>query len=212
MKKLPFEKILALSPHTDDVEFGCGATLYRLLEQDSEIHVAVFSLCEESVPKGFAKEILLDEMTQSLQTLGIPKTNRHLFRYPVRRFSEHRQDILEDLVQLKKKINPDLTFVPATTDVHQDHQVICQEAIRAFRYQTILGYELPWNNITFSSQAVFEISAEGLATKAECLENYKSQQFRHYVHSEVFTSLAKLRGIMNQTKLSEAFEVIRFSL
>lgn len=212
MKNLPFNKVLALSPHTDDMEFGCSATLHRLLQNGANVHSAVFSLCEDSVPEGLAKDVLLHEMQAAARVLGIPEKNVHVFNYPVRRFSEQRQDILEDLVRLRREITPDLVFTPASTDVHQDHQVIHRESIRAFRYQSMLGYELPWNTMSFHAQAVIEISEENLNQKAKALACYKSQAFRHYFKTELFRSQASVRGLQNKTSFSEAFEVIRLAL
>lgn len=36
-------RILALSPHMDDTEFGCGATLRRLAAEGNEIFQVAFS-------------------------------------------------------------------------------------------------------------------------------------------------------------------------
>ena len=212
MKKLPFKKVLALSPHTDDVEFGCGGTLHRLLQQGAEVHNAVFSLCEGSVPKGLQKDILLTEMNNAMQTLGVSKENIHVFRYPVRRFDEHRQDILEDLVKLRNDIQPDIVFTPSCNDIHQDHELIAREALRAFRYQSIFAYELPWNNISFAAESLIELSPQNIQAKINAIACYQSQAFRHYSAAELFEYYARLRGIQNKTDLSEAFEVVRLSL
>ena len=43
--KNKYKNILALAAHTDDVEIGCGATLYKLKESnDVNIKVLAFSL------------------------------------------------------------------------------------------------------------------------------------------------------------------------
>lgn len=210
MKSLPFNKILALSPHTDDFEFGCGGTIARLLEEGAEVHTAVFSICQESVPEGFQDDILLHEMHASADTFGISKDHRHIFNYPVRRFSEHRQEILEDLVQLKNELEPDLVFTPSTFDVHQDHEVISRESIRAFRYRSMFGYELPWNNLSFTSQALISLSEKFVQKKSDALSCYNSQGFRHYSQPEFFQAEALFRGVQKKHHLAEAFEVIRW--
>ncbi len=212
MKNLPFERVLALSPHTDDIEFGCGGTIARLIEQGAEVHSAIFSLCRESVPDEFPEDILLHEMHQAADVLQIPADNRHVFDYPVRRFSEHRQDLLEELVQLKKTLQPELIFTPSTNDVHQDHEIISKESIRTFRYRTLLGYELPWNDIIFSSNALIEITKEDLEKKFEAIQCYKSQGFRHYTQIEFFRGQSLVRGIQSKKKYAEAFEVIRLMM
>ncbi|MCF7805760.1 MAG: PIG-L family deacetylase [Candidatus Marinimicrobia bacterium] len=212
MKTLPFTKVLALSPHTDDIEFGCGGTLSRLLEQGAEVHTAIFSLCQESVPEGFPDDVLLHEMHASADVLGIPQKNRHIFNYPVRRFPEHRQDILEDLVQLKKDLQPDLVLTPSTDDVHQDHEVISKESIRAFRFSSLWGYELPWNNLSFQNQAVVGLNEKYLEQKTEALSCYKSQGFRPYSDPEFFRAIARSRGMQNKRDLVEVFELIKLVL
>lgn len=209
MKKLPFQKILALSPHTDDIEFGCGGTLARLQEQGAEIHSAVFSHCEKSVPDGFPKDVLIKEMHNAAAKLSIPEDNIHIFNYPVREFSSFRQDILENLVELKKKIKPDLVLTTSTYDVHQDHEVISKESIRAFRFTSLLGYELPWNNLQFPNQVVVELTSAHLDTKLEAIACYQSQRFRKYGDPDLFKKGAQVRGIMNKKDLTEIYEAIK---
>ena len=97
------DKILVLAPHTDDGEFGCGATIAKYIEEGKDVYYVAFSTCEESVPEGFPKNILEIEVKKATKELGIKPENLIIKNYPVRRFSEHRQDILEDLVALRKQ-------------------------------------------------------------------------------------------------------------
>ena len=52
-------KILLLSPHTDDGELGCGGTVAKLIEQGKEVFYVAFSACEQSVLPQFPKDILI---------------------------------------------------------------------------------------------------------------------------------------------------------
>lgn len=113
--------VLVLGPHTDDGEFGCGATIARFIEEGKEVHYVTFSACEESVPDGFHKEILLDEVKTASSVLGIKSESLINLRYKVRYFPRDRQEILEDMIKIKKEINPDLVILPNGDDVHQDH-------------------------------------------------------------------------------------------
>jgi len=69
------KKILILAPHTDDGEFGCGGTIAKLIEKGKKVHYVVFSTCEDSIPKGFPKDILKKELKQATKTLGIRSEN-----------------------------------------------------------------------------------------------------------------------------------------
>lgn len=204
------KKVLVLAPHTDDGEFGCGATLTKWSEAGSEIHYVAFSSCEQSVPEGFPKDILVQEVKSATKVLGIAPNNLNVLNYEVRKFSSSRQEILEDMVKMRKAINPDVVFTPSSNDFHQDHFTIAQEGLRAFKHSTILCYEVPWNNITFNTLCFSKVDEKHIATKVKSLEQYKSQAFRNYATEDFIKSLAKVRGVQAGSTYAEAFDVLRW--
>lgn len=205
-----FKTVLVLSPHTDDGEFGCGATLTKLLAQGSDVHYVAFSSADEAVLKEFPRDILRHEVLNATAELGICSQNIRVLEYPVRRFNEYRQAILDDLVKLNREINPDLIFIPSSHDCHQDHEVINHEAKRAFKNKTMLGYEIIWNNFKFENQCVVHITQEQLDTKIGAINCYQSQRHRHYMNDDLVRSLARVRGAQVAGKYAELFEVIRW--
>lgn len=204
------EKILVLAPHTDDGEFGCGGSIAKFLEGGSQVFYATFSLCEESLPPGWPKDTLEKELTKAAAVWGIEKLNLLIYRYPVRRFAEHRQDILEDLVALQRRLNPTLVFMPSFNDLHQDHHVIASEGMRAFKKTTLLAYEMPWNNITFSTLLFIKLEERHLQKKLLVLKEYESQSARGYAKEEFIRGLARTRGVSIDAEYAEAFEVVRW--
>jgi LmbE family N-acetylglucosaminyl deacetylase len=205
---LGFQRALVLGAHTDD-EFGCSGTVIRLLQAGVQVFYAAFSTCEESVPAGFPKDVLSRELRKAAAVMGLATDNTFVFEYRVRHFPQHRQAILEDLIRLRAKLSPDLVFVPALSDIHQDHHVIAMEGLRAFKFASVLGYELPMNTITFQHACFVEITPEVLEQKIQALACYESQQFRSYTSAEFVRSLAKVRGIQAGVQYAEAFEVLR---
>ena len=203
------KKALVLGPHPDDVEFGCIGTLLKLIEKGVEVHYAVFSMCEKSVPKGLPPDVIKKELLQVVKELKLPKKNLHLFNYEVRRFPQFRQEISEDLVALNKKINPDLVFLPSSSDIHQDHQTIHMEGKRAFKFNMILGYELPWNNFNFQTDYYTLLDEEKVNEKVRIIGLYASQKSRSYNDEDFLKSLLRIRGTQVKAKYAEAFEVIR---
>ena len=143
-----FEKVVVLAPHTDDGELGAGGYISKLIENGSTVYYLAFSTAQKSVPSGFPANILKTEVVNATQKLGIDQKNLILYDYEVRRLNYSRQEILEDLITFKNKISPDLVLVPSLKDIHQDHFTIAQEALRAFKQTSILGYELIWNNLS----------------------------------------------------------------
>ncbi|CAN5668178.1 hypothetical protein BH10BAC5_BH10BAC5_14340 [soil metagenome] len=203
-------KILVLAPHTDDGEFGCGGTIHKFVKMGREVFYAAFSTAEESVPSNLPRDILTTEVTAATKVLGIKPDHLLLYKYRVRRFATERQEILEDLVKLNKDIKPDLVFMPSLNDLHQDHTTIANEGLRAFKKTSILGYELPWNNLTFTTQSFISLSEENLVAKLNALDCYNSQKGRDYTSGEYIRSLAITRGIQIGIKYAETFEVIRW--
>jgi len=202
--------VLILAPHTDDGEFGCGGSIARFVEEGKEVYYVAFSTAEESVPEPWPKDILKTEVREATKRLGIPEENLLIFNFKVRELSYHRQEILEEMVKIKRMISPDIVFLPSTNDLHQDHFTISMEGIRAFKNQTILGYEIPWNNIEFQAEAFVILSEEYIDKKIYALDAYNSQKGRSYANEEFIRSLARTRGVQIGTQYAEAFEVIRW--
>ena len=205
-------RILVLSAHTDDGELGCGATINKWINEGKEVHYLAFSAAEESVPSSFPKEELRKEVLESTTTLGIARENVQVLKYPVRRFSEYRQEILEHLIKVRNDLQPDLILVPSPRDIHQDHQVISNEGVRAFKLYSILAYELPWNNLSFHNQCYSLIKEENLDIKYKALQCYKTQKHRAYFDKDFIYSLAKMRGVLINSDYAECFEIIRWIL
>jgi LmbE family N-acetylglucosaminyl deacetylase len=205
-------KVLILAPHTDDAELGCGATISRLIGEGYEVYTAAFSACKQSVKPEFPEDILETELRRASGVLGINSDNLRLFEYPVRTFNFHRQEILDDIIKLRDEIKPDLVFIPSLNDIHQDHQTLAQEAVRVFKFSTLLCYELPWNNFDFRTTLFYRLEERHVEEKIRALACYKSQAHREYMKPEFIRSLAKVRGVQAGVPLAEVFEVVRMVL
>lgn len=207
--RLSEKTVIVLSPHTDDAEFGMGGTISKMIQQGASVYNVAFSIAEESVPDGFPADILRTEIEEASKKLGLPQSNLVVYTWPVRRLMHYRQEILEQMVTLKKTYNPDIVFMPSVRDVHQDHRAIADEGLRAFKDTSIFAYEVPWNNFSFHNQAFSVLSDVDLSNKIwACLE-YKSQSFRSYIGRENITAQAIYRGTQVKVKYAEVFEVVR---
>jgi len=205
-----FQRILILAPHTDDGEIGCGGTTARFLDEGKEVFCAAFSTARTSVRPEFPDDILETEFKAATKVLGIPQENIRIYDYPVRHFPEYRQDILQTLIDLKREIQPDLILMPSLHDIHQDHQVIAAEGLRAFKRHTLLGYEMPWNNIVFETRCFIPLTKQHVAKKIKALHCYESQAHRSYLSDEFLWSMALTRGTQIEGGYAEAFEVVRW--
>ena len=204
-----WRRVLVLAPHTDDGEFGCGGTMARLVETGIEVHYVAFSIATRSLPEGFPPDALAREVREATAALGIPEAQLTVHDFDVRTFPERRQDILELLVGLWEELRPDAVFQPSHHDVHQDHQTVAQEGLRAFKRTTVLGYEIPWNNLDFSYGAYITLGQRHLERKIEALKRYASQQHRRYANPEYVWNLARVHGINVNREYAECFQVYR---
>ena len=204
-----WRRVLVLAPHTDDGEFGCGGVMARLVDAGIDVRYVAFSVATKSLPPGFAPDTLAGEVAEATAALGIPAENLIVHDFEVRTFPERRQDILELMIGLSTEWGPDAVFMPSVNDIHQDHQVVAAEGLRAFKRTTVVGYEIPWNNLNFAYQAYVSLERDHIERKVTALGCYASQQHRNYANPEHIWTRARTHGINIGRDYAEVFEVYR---
>jgi LmbE family N-acetylglucosaminyl deacetylase len=195
-------RILVISPHTDDESLGCGGSIARWVEEGHEVECLALSTGRAG------KGATVDEFEAALRKLGVKEWHYRFF--PSCRFHEYRQDIIDYFFEGFVEFY-DLVLTPSTANVHQDHEVVTAEVIRAFRTCSILGYEMPWGDVRpFHPQLYVKLTLEHTAKKIAALECYESQEHRAYMDYEMIVSQFNLRGMQVGADHAEAFEVIRW--
>jgi len=207
---MDFNNVLVLAPHTDDGELGAGGFIAKLIEQGALVTYVAFSTAEESVPDYLPRDILKTEVKTATTKLGIAEENLIIFNYQVRKLNYVRQEILEELIKLRKYSSYDLVLMPSLKDIQQDHSTIAQEGMRAFKNTTILGYELIWNNLSFDTTCFVKLSKSNIESKFLALQCYESQSGREYMGRDFIFSLAKTRGVQIGAEYAASFELVRW--
>jgi len=210
-------RVLAISAHTDDAIVLAGGTLARFVEEGYDVFLWGLSLAEESIPETFHRKVLNAECHRAAEKLGISTLTADeecliFSHHDVRHFPEHRQQILDDMIQVRKFHGPDLVLVHAATDLHQDHQVVHQEALRAFRKCSIYAYDFAWNSMNGQHLNLFvSLTEEQISKKIDAVQCFKSQVVKGspYFAPEYIRGLAVERGSRIGVRLAEAFEVVR---
>jgi len=197
------EKVLLLSPHSDDIELAMGATISKLIRYNVKVSIAIFSF-------GLDRKSLEKEFNKSMNIFRIRNIYKHIF--PVREFNKYRQNILSHLVEFNKS-KFDIIFCPSEFDKHQDHKIIYDESMRAFKNSSIICYESDWNNLGFISNAFVEIEQEDFDKKMKSLSCYESQKDKKYFSLEYQKGLASTRGIKSRnSNYAEAFYIKKLNL
>jgi len=197
-----FENILALSAHTDDIEVAAGGTIAKFIEQGSFVKLVAFSWCD--------LEILKSEQEESVDALGIQQFQ--ILDFKRRIFPAHRQEILDFLISERAWKDWDLVLVPSTYDVHQDHQVISQEAIRAFKERsTIWGYEISHDLLKSDDSIFIKLSENDIWYKKKAVMCFSSQIEKHrkYFSDRAIMSSLESNGVRILTDYAEKFQHIR---
>lgn len=193
-------KILFIGAHTDDVELSCGGTIHKLIQAGHDVRVYVFSYVQ--------KMTLLLEHQRSMMELGVQ--NYVLNTYDTRTFSYYRQNILNDLINYKSSFTPDYIFTHDIDDIHQDHSVVGQETLRAFKYSNILTYLHPWNGSQKPNYFV-SLSKTNVDAKVTALKQYESQSHRTYMDEEMIRINSRYWTNINPFSLyCEAFKLIAY--
>jgi LmbE family N-acetylglucosaminyl deacetylase len=202
-------KWLILSPHYDDAEIACGATIAHAKDyRSTDIKVLVFAAQRRLDESPFGT--LQEELLESSEVLEFDYEEQG---FESRTLWEHRQEVLDILYREEKNWNPDIVLAPSLNETHQDHQVLAEEAFRAFKFSNLVAYDLPWNIRKESVKTMFcEVTERDIKKKIEAVACYKSQQPRDYLSEEAIRALAKARGLQCGKPYAEAFEVYRWFL
>lgn len=196
--------LLFLGAHPDDIELGCGALIADISTQTS-----IYSMTFSDNKKNPDLQNLVSEHYESMRALGLKDEQVELGTFETRRFPDYRQEILEKMLDLKHHLKPEIVFVHTSQDIHQDHITVTQEALRAFRGTTVLGYDVLRSSYGFFPHFLVEVSEAGVDKKIEALAKYKTYGDRYYFSSDVLRATAVRHGALAERPFAEGFDIVR---
>ena len=202
------KRVLALAPHPDDLEIGCGGTLATHAERGDEVHIFVATFGDI----GGAAEIRKLEQEASAKILGVKKI--HWGGFADTQLPQQAQELMTKLEAVVQAVEPDTVYVNHGEDTHQDHRTLAQVARSVTRYvPNVLAYETP-SSTGFEPTAYMDI--EGiLDVKIKALEAHASQLDRTHVHLnivEIALATVHFRGVHGKLSCAEGFIPVRIRL
>ncbi len=198
------KRVLFIGAHPDDIELGCGALIHQIAP-----HTEVLCVTLSDNQKNPLLKNLVQEHYRSMDVLGVKRENVILGPFTTRIFPDSRQEILEYFLKLRRDFNPDLIFVHSRADVHQDHNTITEESLRAFRGITVLGFDVVRSSYGFFPHFIVEVSEESVHKKIEALSQYETYRDKYYFNSELTRSIMVRHGALGEVPFAEGFDILR---
>ena len=198
------KRVLFLGAHPDDIEIGCGALIHNIVKKTDILCV---TLSDNQKNPDLKK--VRDEHFASMKVLGVPEEKIIFGPFVTRVFPDSRQDILEYFLKLRADFKPDLIFTHSKQDVHQDHNTMTEEALRAFRGITVLGYDVVRSSYGFFPHFLVEVTEEDATRKIEALSKYETYRDRYYFNAELTRSIMVRHGALAERPFAEGFDILR---
>lgn len=197
-------RVLFVGAHPDDIELGCGALIHHIIQQADLMCVTL-----SNNKKNPDLTSIEDEHHQAMRILGVPDKNVVVGEFETRRFPQARQEILEYFINLNKTFQPDIVFVHTKADIHQDHGTITEEALRAFRGTTVLGYDVIRSSYGFFPSFLVEVDESDVQAKLDALACYHTYANRYYFDPDVTRATLIRNGALAERKFAEGFDILR---
>lgn len=198
------QKVCFIGAHPDDIELGCGALIAHIAKHTE---VLCFTLSDNQKNPDLTN--LVEEHLQSMAVLGVPKKNIILGQFETRRFPQSRQEILEYLININRQHHPEIVFVHSRADLHQDHGTVTEEALRAFRGTTVLGFDVLRSSYGFFPNFLVQVTEEDVAVKLQALAAYKTYASRYYFNPDITRATLIRHGALVERPFAEGFDTLR---
>ncbi len=198
------KRALFLGAHPDDIELGCGALIHHIAPISDVLCVTLSDNQKNPLLKN-----VVDEACRSMAVLGVPKDRVVFGPFTTRVFPQDRQDILEYLLKLRADFQPDVIFVHSKQDMHQDHQTMTEEALRAYRGITVLGFDVVRSSYGFFPHFIVEVTEEDVQAKINALAQYETYRDKYYFNCELTRSILVRHGALAEVPFAEGFDILR---
>lgn len=198
------KKVLFIGAHPDDIELGAGALIHNI---HAICEVTCVTLSDNQ--KNPLLKNLVNEHYKSMETLGVPRESVILEQFDTRLMPEHRQEILEYFLKLRRELQPDIIFTHTEKDIHQDHNAMTREALRAYRGITMLGFDVVRSSHGFFPNFFVEVTKEDVDAKINALMQYKTYQDKYYFEADLLRATMIRHGALAEKPFAEGFDIMR---
>lgn len=198
------KRVLFIGAHPDDIELGAGALIHHILPT---CDVLCLTLSDNQKNPMLTK--VVDELHASMKVLGVPADRVIVEKFATRDFPDLRQDILEYLLKIRREFKPEVVFVHSRSDIHQDHNVATEEALRAYRGTTVLGFDVVRSSYGFFPHFLAKVDALDVEKKIEALAQYNTYSDKYYFAPALLKATMVRHGALAECPYAEGFDILR---
>ena len=215
-------RILTIAPHPDDETLGCGGALFRHKAEGDDIYWLIITGISQ---EGGWQEKVVNKRDNEIDAVAEKYGFSDVFnlRLPTTKMDTLPiSDLIGEISNVYKKVEPDIIYMPFAYDVHTDHQIIAkalQSTLKWFRYphiKKVYMYETPSEtefnfveNRVFRPNVFVNISLY-IDDKIEVMEIYTNEmgEFPFPRSEKTMRALTTLRGSQSGFDSAEAFELV----
>jgi len=197
-------RVFFIGAHPDDIEIGAGALIAHIVGQAD---VLCITLSDNQ--RNPALTHVVEEHHHSMAVLGVPPQNVIVGEFETRRFPHFRQEILEYLIELKNRYQPEIVFTHTRADIHQDHAAVTEECLRAFRGTTVLGFDVLRSSYGFFPNFLVEVTEKDVEAKINALAEYKTYASKYYFDPAITRATLIRHGALAERAYAEGFDILR---
>jgi LmbE family N-acetylglucosaminyl deacetylase len=198
------KRVLFIGAHPDDIELGAGALIHNIGSKSEILCVTLSDNQRNALLKN-----VVEEHRASMAVLGVRPENDIIETFETRKFPNARQEVLEYLLKLKREFRPQIVFCHSQNDIHQDHNVVTQEALRAYRGLTVLGFDVVRSSYNFFPHFMVEVTGGDVDKKIEALSQYKTYHDKYYFDPELLRATMTRHGALAERDYAEGFDILR---
>lgn len=198
------KKVCFIGAHPDDIELGAGALIAHIAASTEVMCVTLSDNKKNSELKNVAAE-----HRKSMAVLGVPDDHVVIGDFETRRFPTSRQEILEYLIQLNRTFRPEIVFTHTRADIHQDHATVTEEALRAFRGTSVLGFDVLRSSYGFFPNFLVDVNEADVEKKIQALAEYKTYKNKYYFDPQITRSTMIRHGALAERQYAEGFDILR---
>jgi len=198
------KRVLFIGAHPDDIELGAGALINNIRGKCEILCVTLSDNQKNPLLKN-----VVEEHRASMAVLGIKPENDLIENFETRKFPDARQEVLEYLLKLRREFKPQIIFCHSQNDIHQDHNVVTQEALRAYRGLTVLGFDVVRSSYNFFPHFMVDVTEADVDKKIEALTQYKTYHDKYYFDPELLRATMTRHGALAERDFAEGFDILR---